>query len=153
LILLEQVLNEENRRNVSDALENFSTLSGALAAKQETIGELPVLLKQSIGELQDTLVHIRSLAGKLEPDLTSTLANLEKTTQNLALMTGRMESWTVNGDPDVKAFIGDGLGQVPALITDARETLREIDKLVRDLRENPSQLVYKPVEKTVEVEQ
>ena len=49
--------------------------------------------------------------------------------------------------------MGDGLGEVPALISDARETLREIDKLVMDLRENPSKLIYKPNEDAVDVEQ
>jgi len=46
----------------------------------------------------------------------------------------------------------DGLGQVPALVADARTTLREIEKLVKDLRENPSKLIYKPNEDSVDVE-
>jgi phospholipid/cholesterol/gamma-HCH transport system substrate-binding protein len=153
LMLIEEILGEENRTYVSNMLADFSKVTGALAAKEETIGELPVLLKQSIEELQATLEQIRSLAGNLEPDMSATLANLEKTTRNLAAMTERMELWTANSDSDMNEFLGSGLGQVPALVSDARATLREIDKLVKDLRENPSTLVYKPVEKAVEVEQ
>jgi len=153
LMLLEQILSEENRKYVSDMLADFSSVTGALAAKQETIGELPVLLKQSIEELQSTLTQIKSMAAKLEPGLSPTLANLEKTTSKLATMTERMELWTANSDSDMNAFLGDGLGQVPELVADARATLRELDKLVNDLRENPSTLVYKPVQKAIEVEQ
>lgn len=47
LMLMEQILGEENRKYVSDMLADFATVTGALAAKEETIGELPVLLKQS----------------------------------------------------------------------------------------------------------
>ena len=53
----------------------------------------------------------------------------------------------------MNAFLEDGLGQVPALITDARTALREIEKLMNELRENPSRLMYKPNEDPVKVEQ
>ncbi|MBT8072819.1 MAG: hypothetical protein HKP21_03835, partial [Xanthomonadales bacterium] len=85
----------------------------------------------------------------LEPGLVSTLENLEQTTGNLERMTARLEEWTASNDQDMNAFMGDGLGQVPALVEDTRETLREIRKLVRDLRKDPSQLIYQPNEETV----
>jgi phospholipid/cholesterol/gamma-HCH transport system substrate-binding protein len=148
-----EILGEENRELVSRVLEDFSSVAGALAAEKETIGELPVLLKKAIEELNTSLEQIRSMAENLEPDLSSTIENLEQATQNLAIMTARMEVWTAENDSDMSAFMGDGLGQVPALISDARAAIREIEKLVKDLREDPSKLIYKPNEETVEVEQ
>ena len=88
----------------------------------------------------------------LGPGLTSTVSNLEQTTQNLAEMTGRLDAWTETNDTDMNAFMGDGLGQVPALVTEARAAIREINKLMNDLRENPSALIYKQNEEAVEVE-
>jgi phospholipid/cholesterol/gamma-HCH transport system substrate-binding protein len=152
LVQINQILGEENRQFVSDMLSDFSSISSALAAKEETIGELPVLLKDAIEELQDTLIQIKSMAGNLEPGLLSTVANLENTTHKLAEMTTRLELWTATNDADMNAFMGDGLGQVPALVADARSTLREVQKLLKDLRENPSKLIYKPKEDSVEVE-
>ena len=152
LVQVNQILGEENREFVRDMLSDFSSVTGALAAKEETIGEIPVLLAEAIKDLQDTLVQIKSMAGNLEPGLLSAVANLEETTQHLAEMTGRLETWTATNDPEMNAFMEDGLGQVPALISDARRTIREIEKLVRDLRADPSSLIYKPNENTVDKE-
>ena len=153
LVSINQILGAENRQFISDMLDDISDITGALAANEEVIGELPVLLKETIRDLRATLAQVRSMVGELEPGLTATLSNLEQTTQNLAQMTQRLDVWTATNDTDMNAFMGDGLGQVPALMTEARATLREVQKLVKDLRENPSILIYKPNEDSVEVEQ
>jgi phospholipid/cholesterol/gamma-HCH transport system substrate-binding protein len=152
LVQINEILGEENRQFVNDVLADVAGVAEALAAEKETIGELPVLLKKTIEELNTGLDQIRSMAENLEPDLSSTIANLEQATQNLAIMTARMEAWTAENNSDMNAFMGDGLGQVPALISDARATIRELEKLVKDIREDPSKLIYKPNEETVDVE-
>jgi len=63
-----------------------------------------------------------------------------------------MEQWTANNDGDVNAFMSEGLGEVPQLVAEAQSTLREVRKLVQELREDPSALVYRPNEGTKEVE-
>lgn len=152
LIQVNQLLGEDNRQFVGNMLSDLASVSGALAEKKETIGELPVLLSKTLEELNATLVQIKSMAGNLEPGLSTIVANLEQTTLSLATMSARLEAWTATNDADMNAFMGDGLGQLPALMSDARATLREIEKLVKDLRNDPSQLIYKPNEETVEVE-
>ena len=49
-------------------------------------------------------------------------------------------------------FLNNGLGQVPELVSDARDALREMEKLLQELRDNPSRLVYKPVDNAVNLE-
>ncbi len=63
----------------------------------------------------------------LEPGLEATLDNLEQATAKLATMSARMEAWTAASDSEMSAFMQDGLGQFPALMIDARATLREIE--------------------------
>jgi phospholipid/cholesterol/gamma-HCH transport system substrate-binding protein len=152
LIHINEILGEENREFVNDVLADVSSVAEALAEQKETIAELPVLLKEAIGELNSSLGQIRAMSNKLEPGLSAAIENLEQSTRNLALMTQRMEAWTASNNSDMNAFMGDGLGQVPALISDARTTIRELEKLVKDLREDPSRLIYKPNEDNVDVE-
>lgn len=152
LLQVNQILGEENRQFINDMLSDIATVTSALAAREQTISELPVLLKKSIEELQLNLEQTKTLIGNLEPGLIATISNLEQTTQNLAEMTGRLDAWTETNDTDMNAFMGDGLGEVPALVTEARAAIREINKLMSDLRENPSTLIYKPNEEAVEVE-
>ena len=147
------ILGEDNREYVSAMLSDLSDVTGALAAKQETIGELPDLLKVAIEDLKNSLSQISSTVEKLEPGMSSTITNLDQASSSLVTIVERLETWTSSNDSKMNAFMGDGLGEVPALITDARETLREINKLVMDLRKNPSKLIYKPNEDAVDVEQ
>jgi len=93
------------------------------------------------------------MTGELEPGLKATIDNMQQATANLANLTAKLESWASDNGSDMNAFIENGLGEVPALVEDARATLREVEKLMRDLRENPSKLVYKPKDDAVEVEQ
>jgi len=153
LVQINHILGEENREFVSGILGDLATVSSALASREDAIREIPPLLTRTIEELRSSLVQITSMADKLEPGLASTLESLGEATDSLAKMTGRMEAWTSANDVEMSAFMEDGLGQVPVLVADARRTLREIEKLVKDLREDPSALIYKPNEETVDVEQ
>ena len=153
LLQINEILGEENRAFVSGMLGDLASFSKTLAEEKEFISELPVLLKKTIEELNGSIVRIKSMADKLEPGLAATIENLEQATDKLAMMSARVEDWTAVNDTEMNAFMEDGLGQFPTLVSDARATLREIEKLVKDLREDPSQLIYKPNEDAVKVEQ
>jgi len=152
LVQVNDILGQENRDLVNGMLVDFASVTHALAAQDEAIGELPVLLKTTLEQLNSSLVQLKSMAVGLEPGLSASITNLEQLTQNLAKMTARLELWTATNDADVNAFMASGLGQVPALVTEAQNTLREVQKLAKELREDPSTLIYQPNEKTIEVE-
>lgn len=152
LVQINQVLGDENRELVSGMLVDIASVTDELASQKEAIGELPVLLKTSLEQVNSSLAQLKSMAVKLEPGLTASLANLEQMTQNLVQMTARMEQWTATNDADVNAFMSGGLGEVPVLVTEAQITLREVQKLIKELREDPSALIYRPNEGSKEVE-
>ena len=153
LLGINQILGQENRDLVNRILDDLASVSETLAAEKEFISELPALLKETISTLNETIVQVKSTTRKIEPDLASTLANLEEASAKLAIMSSRLETWTATNDKEMNAFMKDGLGQFPALVNDARATLRELEKLVKDLREDPSQLIRQPKENAVELEQ
>jgi phospholipid/cholesterol/gamma-HCH transport system substrate-binding protein len=153
LVQINKILGEENREFVSGILGDLATVSSALASREDAIKEIPLLLNKAIEELRRSLAEIRAMTGGLAPGLSSTVASLDQAIGSLAKMVERMEAWAAANDIEMNAFMEDGLGQVPALVTDARRTLREIEKLVKDLREDPSTLIYKPNEEAVDVEQ
>jgi phospholipid/cholesterol/gamma-HCH transport system substrate-binding protein len=152
LVQINQVLGEENREFVATMLEDISTVTSALASQEEAISEIPVLLETAIRELNSTLAQIRSTAGELEPGLEASLENLNQSTRNLAGITERLDEWAALNDSEMKSFMQDGLGQIPALVTDARAALREVEKLMNELQQNPSRLMYQPQEGSIEVE-
>jgi len=153
LVQINQILGEENREFVSGILGDISTLSSTLASKEETIGELPMMIKHALEDLNSSLAQIEAMTAELRPGLSSTIDKLEQTSSSLAEMMQRMETWTASNDSDMNAFMEDGLGQIPALVSDARAVMREAEKLIRDLREDPSALIYKPNKDAIDVEQ
>lgn len=152
LVEINNVLSEENQAHITNMLADIAAISGALAAEKEAISEIPALLRQSVTQLNGTLERIHGMAGNLEPGLETTIGNLEAATASLAKMSARMEEWTAVSDTEMRAFMGDGLGQFPALMEDARATLREAEKLLKDLRDDPSKLIYQREEDSVEME-
>lgn len=147
------LLGEKNRAFVGSILQDLATVSNSLAAKQEEIGELPGKLNKTLQEIRNGMSKLESAAGEFKPEFSSALSNINVASEKLATMLTRIEGWTDANDNEMNAFMEDGLGQVPALISEARTTLRELEKLVKDLREDPSRLIYKPAEDAVEVEQ
>jgi phospholipid/cholesterol/gamma-HCH transport system substrate-binding protein len=149
---INQILGEENREFVRAMLGDVATVTNALAEQEEAIGEIPVLLEATIREINSSLEEINSLVVEIGPDLSETVANLDEATRNLVQITARLDQWAATNDGEMNAFLEGGLGQVPELVTDARAALREIEKLMNELRENPSRLMYEPNENPVEVE-
>jgi phospholipid/cholesterol/gamma-HCH transport system substrate-binding protein len=152
LVDLNEILSEENRVNIGSTLADLASFSHTLAAQKDYIGALPVLLKQAMLDLNETLARINAIAGKLDPGLESSVANLEQATASLAKMSARMEGWTAANDAAMNAFMGDGLGQLPELMEEAQTTLREARKLLKELRDDPSKLIYQSKEDSVELE-
>jgi phospholipid/cholesterol/gamma-HCH transport system substrate-binding protein len=153
LVQVNQILGEENRESVAKILADLATVSDTLASRQEAIGDIPITLNNAMTELHASLLTIKSMAGDFEPELMAAMANIGRLTDDLAKVSARLEEWTAANDGDMNAFMEDGLGQVPALVSDARNTLREIEKLVKQLREDPSALIYQPRQDAVDVEQ
>ena len=152
LAQINQLLGQENREFVGAMLGDIATVTNALASQEEAISKIPVLLETTVMELNQSLAQIRNMAGKLEPGLAASIENLDQATADLANITQRLDQWAAANDNEMNAFMEDGLGQVPALVMDARAALREIEKLMHELRENPSRLMYQPDQESVEVE-
>ena len=152
LVQINQVLGDENRELVGGILEDVASVTGAMDAQKETIAELPAAINASLEQLNSSLAQIKSMAARVEPGLLSSIENLDQMTQNLVEITARVEQWAATNDVEVNAFMSQGLGELPVLVSEAQITLREIQKLVKELREDPSALIYQPNEESKEVE-
>lgn len=152
LVDINKFLSDENQAYITSMLGDLATFSHALAEEKDFIRALPPRLMQSVEALNQTLARIDSMAAKLDPGLDAAVADLEKTMANLAQATARLEAWTAANDGAMNDFLGDGLGQFPALVTEAHETLEEARKLLKDLRDDPSKLFYERREESVKME-
>ena len=139
-----ELFGEDNRAAVAETLDNLSRVSGALAGRERDFAELPTVIRDTLLEVQTGVSELLATVETLRPGLDQTVDHLAQATGKLSDAATRLDQWMANSDGEMQEFMGDGLGQVPALISETRETLREIEKLVRSLREDPSRLIYRP---------
>ncbi|NND45226.1 MAG: MCE family protein [Xanthomonadales bacterium] len=148
-----QLVGPDNRARVSGTLENVEALTARLRDQEQSFAELPATLNATLTDIQSTLADLRDAAAEVRPGISDSMAHLEKVTADLARLTGRLDEWTDDNGEDMQHFLDNGLGQVPDLVADARKMLREAEKLLKELRDNPSSLLYKPADASVELEQ
>ena len=144
------LLDGENRELVTGTLSNLEALSSSLAEKEEAFANLPGEISSTLTEFRGSLALLQQALGEMRPDFDTTLDNLASASASLASATDRLDQWTADHDGEVESFLAGGLGELPALVSDARAAMREMEKLMRGLREDPSRLVYRPSEETPE---
>lgn len=147
------LLGEENQQAVADALNNIERLTQTLTGQEAQIRALPGALDATLTELRAVTSQVRSLLDEAGPKTTRALDHVEGTTAELHAVAARLDQWLERHDGDLDAFTADGLGQVPALISDTRDTLREMEKLLESLQRDPSRAVYQPASDAIVVEE
>jgi len=148
-----ELVSKENQARVAGTLRNIESLTGSLQSKSESFANLPASMDRTLAEVRQALADLRELTASVRPGLASTVENIEDMSDRLASLTARLDAWSGASSADMEHFLDNGLGQVPDLVSDARDTLRELKKLVQDIRDNPSSLVYKQAEGAVAIEQ
>lgn len=146
------LMSDDNLVSVQHALEHVERLSAAWADEDSGITRLGGDMQTTLGDVRGAIADLRALVQGAGPGLQTSIANIERATSQLADVTGRLDGWLSTHENEVRQFVGDGLGQVPGLVRDSREAVRELDKLLEQLRRDPSVLIYQPERNAVPVE-
>jgi len=146
-----ELLGEQNREVVAQMLQHFEELTSSLAEKRESFAALPEEMNALMADTRAMVRQVKSVIESVQPDLATTMANINTVTDNLAGLTSRMDQWLADNEVEFQHFIDNGLGQAPELIYDMRNTLRELQKLLRQLQEDPSQLIHRSPDDALEV--
>jgi phospholipid/cholesterol/gamma-HCH transport system substrate-binding protein len=147
-----RMVGEDQQALVNGTLQNIESLTAALRNQEQAFANLPATLNQTLSEIRNVLSELRETTSAVRPGLAESMRNLEQMSASLARLTGRLDAWADENGSDMENFLDDGLGQVPELVADARKVLREAEKLLREVRDNPSRLIHKPAEDPVELE-
>jgi len=147
-----ELLGEANQERIGNALQNVEDLTASLAGSRETLAALPRDLNATLGDIQSAVGQLQEVIVELRPNLTSTLANLERSSVNLESLTGRFDQMMARHEDDLGRFLEEGLGEAPALMRETRQTLRDLEKLAAELRDDPSQLIHRPPADALEID-
>ena len=147
-----EILGEENQNAISGTLENIENLTDSLAQERQTIAAIPGNLNQTISDMQVTIRQLQDMISQLQPGINSMIDNASKTAETLASLTNRLDTILREHEDDVGQFLEEGLAEVPALMNEAQQALRDMEKLIQELKYDSSQLIYRQADNSVEIE-
>jgi len=108
-------------------------------------------LKAAIADVRAAASGARTLVDTSGPNLAAASERLRKISENLATTTGNLDSLMNEHRQDVGLFLRDSLPEMERLLRDARQAAQEFRELSRSLKADPSQLLYEPAYKGVEI--
>jgi phospholipid/cholesterol/gamma-HCH transport system substrate-binding protein len=147
-----QLLGEQNRAAIASTLENLQSLVSSLAESRETIARLPSDLERTLAGIEATVDRLQGILKDAEPGLSSIVSNIDLTSENLASLTARLDNWMAENEASLHRFVEEGLGEAPELISSARHALRQLEKLLQEMQDSPSQLIHRVPEDALEID-
>jgi phospholipid/cholesterol/gamma-HCH transport system substrate-binding protein len=147
----DRLLSDQNLVAFSKALGNLSTASVDLPQTLHDLNALVADLRGATAEIAASARSTRSVIDSAGPEVTATVQRLRVVADNLANATDLLDKIIDDNRQDVRSFTRDGLPEIERFVIEGRAAAQDIRALMNSLRENPSQLLYQPPQKGVEI--
>jgi phospholipid/cholesterol/gamma-HCH transport system substrate-binding protein len=145
------LLSDQNLAKISSTVDNIEKASSTFPNTAAELKSLLVDLRATTSEIKATTASIRNVSDGAGPELKMAMERLHVVADNLANATSRLDLLITDNRRDLRAFTRDGLPEFESLMREGRSAAVEIRELSRSLRENPSQLLYEPADKGMEI--
>ncbi len=146
-----QLLSDQNLSAVSAAVGNLDKASGRLPQTVHDLNALIGELHTASAELTASAHSARGLIEGMQPDVHATVQRLHTVANNLADATSQLDKAIAENRQDLRSFARDGLPEIERFVREGRAAAEDIRALANSLRENPTQLLYQPPERGVEI--
>jgi phospholipid/cholesterol/gamma-HCH transport system substrate-binding protein len=146
-----QVFSDENVRAFHATLENARLASERLPNTAREAQELIADVRHAAQEVQGAAADMRAIEAHAGPDIEAAIANIRVVSDNLVKASGQLEHFVAENEPGLSRFTQQSLPQFEQLLRESRQAARDFRDLSRSLKQNPSQLIYEPNYRGVEV--
>jgi phospholipid/cholesterol/gamma-HCH transport system substrate-binding protein len=146
-----QVFSDENVHAFNQTLENARLASERLPTTLREVQELVADVRRTTQEVQGAAAELRGIEAKTAPDIESAIANIRHLSDNLSKTSDQLETFVADNEPGISRFTHQSLPELEQLLRESRQAVRDFRDLSRSLKENPSQLIYEPTYRGVEV--
>jgi phospholipid/cholesterol/gamma-HCH transport system substrate-binding protein len=146
-----QVFSDENVRSFKATLDNARTASERLPDTLREVQGLIGDVRRATQEVQGAAGELRGIEVRTASDIESAMTNIHRVSDNLARTSELLEHFVADNAPEVKRFTHQGLPEFEQLLRETRQAARDFRDLSRSLKQNPSQLLYEPNYRGVEV--
>ncbi len=146
-----QVISDENVRSFKATLDNVRLASERLPDTVREVQGLVAEVRRTSEEVRGAAADLRGIEAHTAPDIQSAVANIKLMSDNLAKTSDRLQHFVEDNAPEVSRFTHQSLPEFEQLLRESRQAAREFRDLSRSLKQNPSQLLYEPTYRGVEV--
>ncbi|HXA35667.1 MAG TPA: MlaD family protein [Steroidobacteraceae bacterium] len=148
---INRVFSDDNVRSLKITLENARLASEQLPATLREMQSLITEVRGTAQEVGGAAAELRQIEVRVAPDFESAVANIRRLSENLANTSQRLEEFVADNEPGVSRFTHQSLPEFEQLLRESRQAARDFRDLSRSLKQNPSQLIYEPNYRGVEV--
>jgi len=145
------VFSDENVRAIHVTLENARLASEQLPATMRSTHELVGDMQRAVRDIQGAAAGLEGIEARAGPDIEASMANVCQATLKLAATTERLDRFVADNEPGLSRFTSQSLPEFEKLLRESRAAARDFRDLSRSLKQDPSQLIYEPNYRGVEV--
>lgn len=142
LIRVNTILSDDNIAALTRTIEGIEGAAAHLPGTMQNAEALVTELRSSAKDFGATMSTLRQVSERSGPDVTDALEKLRVASANLASASAGLDRFITDNQRELHSFARDGLPELQRLMEDARSAALEFRDLSRELREDPSQLVY-----------
>jgi phospholipid/cholesterol/gamma-HCH transport system substrate-binding protein len=146
-----QVFSDENVRSIKATLDNARLASERLPGTLREVQDMVADVRHATDEVRGAAAGLRGIEAQTAPDIESAIANVRHLADNLAKTSDRLERFVADNEPGMSSFTHQSLPEFEQLLRESRQAARDFGDLSRSLKQNPSQLIYEPNYRGVEV--
>lgn len=153
-VLLEraqQIFSPENSAALADMVKNLHAASRELPGTMQRIDTLLADLTATSAEVRRLTVGLQGTTDEMAPELRQLAARLNTTAGNLEEASAGIRRFVDENRGSLTGFAQDGLPQLQRTLEEARAAAESFRELSRSLKDDPSQLIYQPARRGVEV--
>jgi phospholipid/cholesterol/gamma-HCH transport system substrate-binding protein len=142
---LNDLLNDQNRKAISDSLQNVRTITEAFVAPSKEVSELVGNANSSVLEMTKLLDHIdQGFAGKggLKDEASQAFTDFDRLAKNLVDTNRQLQQVLQENRPGLHEFTQATLTQVSDLVSDMQRFIAGLSRFVASVERDPARLLF-----------
>lgn len=146
-----RLLSDDNLEALSITISNLERASRVLPDTVEEAQLLARELRTMSRDLSSVAVTLRQTTEQSAPLVSQSISKLSKASDNLLSASARVDTLLADSSGGITQFAQQGLPEFESLLRETRTTAEEVRELARELREEPSSLLYEKKPRGIEV--
>jgi phospholipid/cholesterol/gamma-HCH transport system substrate-binding protein len=146
-----RVLSDENIAALTNTMKNIEKSAATLPHTMQDASAVVAELRGTLADVRAAAAGARQLIDTSGPDLAAASERIRMISENLAKTTANLDQLMADHREDLGLFLRDSLPEIERLLRDSRQAAQEFRELSRSLKADPSQLLYEPTYRGVEI--